>query len=300
MTRSEYYLTAAKNLGFFPFLHFEYQKRIGHFWPFKLRSKNLTGAVYARPKSSDLAVFYQIFVFDEYRCMAGLREPRLIVDLGANVGYSSAYFLSRFKDCRVIAIEPDPDNFRQLQKNVRPYSDRITTIQAAIWPTAERLDMHHPGIGAEWGVKVAPSNDGTVDAVTMPQILGLAGRDRISLLKIDIEGAEIELFKSDTSWLDAVDNLVIELHGEEAEQIFFSKIDKSRFTISRCDELTVCSTLSTDDPAQDVWHKCLRAPVFAQVEGNEGVGQLWRRKVNGKWEYKRDPETVEDAESRWW
>jgi hypothetical protein len=77
--------------------------------------------------------------------------------------------------------------------------------------------------------------------VTIPDILKKSGQERISLLKIDIEGAEIDLFKSGTEeWLDRVDNIVIELHGHDCEEAFFGKIDRSRFAISRCDELTVC------------------------------------------------------------
>jgi hypothetical protein len=68
----------------------------------------------------------------------------------------------------------------------------------------------------------------------------MSGAQRISLLKIDIEGSEIDLFRSDTTWLRQVDNIVIELHGDEARDTFFCKIDKSRFEISTCDELTVC------------------------------------------------------------
>jgi len=241
MKRSVYYSTAARNLGLLSFLHFEYQKRVNHSAPFNLISKKLDFPVRARPETSDIFAFYQILVFDEYRCLSELRSPKLIVDLGANVGYSSAYFLSRFKSCSVIAVEPDPANFAVLEKNVAPYSDRVTTIQAAVWPRRERLNLDLAGQGEEWGVRVKPSADGGVQSVTIPELLRLSGQDRISLLKIDIEGSEIELFKSGTEeWLHHVDNIVIELHGKDAEEAFFAKIDRSRFSVSRCDELTVC------------------------------------------------------------
>jgi FkbM family methyltransferase len=241
MKRSEYYSTAARNLGLLSFLHFEYQKRINHSDIFNLTSKKLDFPVGARPQTSDIFAFYQILVFDEYRCLSELRSPKLIVDLGANVGYSSAYFLSHFKSCSVIAVEPDPANFAQLQKNVAPYRGRVTTIRAAVWPRRERLDLDHAGRGQEWGVRVKPSADGAVETVTIPELLRVSGQDRISLLKIDIEGAEIDLFKSGADeWLHNVDNIVIELHGNDAEEAFFKKIDKSRFVVSKCDELTVC------------------------------------------------------------
>jgi FkbM family methyltransferase len=241
MKRSEYYSTAPKNLGLLSFFHFEYQKRVNHSGPFNLTSKMLDFPVRARPQTSDLDVFSQIFLFHEYRCLSGIESPSLIVDLGANVGYASTYFLSKFKNCPVIAVEPDPANFVELQNNVAPYGRRVTTIQAAVWPRPERIKLDHPGQGQEWGVRVKPSADGAVQAVTIPELLKVSGQDRISLLKIDIEGAEIDLFKSGTEeWLNKVDNIVIELHGEEAKETFHSAIGRSKFSISNCDELTVC------------------------------------------------------------
>ncbi len=241
MKRSEYYSTGAKNLGLLSLLHFEIQRRRSHSAPFKLTSKMLAFPVQARPRTSDIGVFAQIFFFNEYRCLAGLRNPELILDLGANVGYSSAYFLSRFKDCSVIAVEPDPANFVELQKNLAPFGGRVKTVQAAVWPHSGRMDLEHPGEGEEWGVRVRPSEKGAVRAVSIPELLAFAPQGRISLLKVDIEGSEIDLFRSDyEDWLHRVDNIVIEIHGEEAYEIFHKAIAQSNFLISTCDELTVC------------------------------------------------------------
>jgi FkbM family methyltransferase len=241
MTRSEFYLTGAKNLGLLSLLHFEIQRRRSHSAPFKLTSKMLAFPVKSRPQTSDIGVFTQIFFFDEYRCLSGLRDPKLILDLGANVGYSSAYFLSRFKDCSVIAVEPDPANFIELQKNVAPYRSRVKTFQAAVWPHSGQMELEHPGKGEEWGVRVKPSVDGKVRAISIPELLTFSSQDRISLLKVDIEGSEIDLFQSGyEEWLCKVDNIVIELHGEEAHRIFYNAIAQSNFLISTCDELTVC------------------------------------------------------------
>jgi FkbM family methyltransferase len=240
MKRTEYYSTAHRNLGLIPFLHFECQKRLRHSAPFNLISKKLDFPVRARPGTSDISVFYQILVFNEYRCVSELK-PKLILDLGANVGYSSAYFLSQFKNCSVVAVEPDPSNFFELRSNVAPYGDRVKTIQAAVWPRSGKVSLEHPGQGEEWGVRVKASGQGSIHAITVPQILKCSGHDRISLLKVDIEGAEIDLFGSHTAdWLDKVDNIVIELHGEEAKRVFHSAVAHLKFAISHCDELTVC------------------------------------------------------------
>lgn len=42
------------------------------------------------------------------------------------------------------------------------------------------------------------------------------------------------------------------------------------------------------------WHKCSRIPLFVTLEGRNPTGQRWRRKRDGKWEYRQDEETLDD------
>ena len=69
-----------------------------------------------------------------------------------------------------------------------------------------------------WGVRTRPMPDATGDAdsvpaMTIPEIVRRAGFPRIDLLKVDIEGAELELFSRNTQdWLPGVQQLVIETH----------------------------------------------------------------------------------------
>jgi hypothetical protein len=52
-----------------------------------------------------------------------------------------------------------------------------------------------------------------VRAVTIASLMDKAGFDRVDILKLDIEGAEIELFDANCEeWIDRVDAIVIELH----------------------------------------------------------------------------------------
>jgi len=72
-----------------------------------------------RRGTSDLSAFNQIFVQREYACLDDLVGVDLIVDCGAYVGYSSAYFLTQFPNSNIVAIEPDPENFSLLKKTWR-------------------------------------------------------------------------------------------------------------------------------------------------------------------------------------
>ncbi len=44
-------------------------------------------------------------------------QPKLIIDAGANVGFASLWFLQRFPNTEIIAIEPESSNCEMLKKN---------------------------------------------------------------------------------------------------------------------------------------------------------------------------------------
>lgn len=214
--------------------------------PYTLRSKDARFPLWCRPNSSDLDVFDQIFVAREYRCLDDAADVGLIIDCGANVGYSSAYLLSRFRNAHAIAIEPDAANHALLKKNLAPYGARAVTVQSAVWSHPAGLVLAEEGFGdgREWArtVREAKANEApAMTAVDIGTLLDNSGYDRISILKVDIEGSEKVVFAANyEKWIDKVDNLVIELHGEECHSVFMSAIAGRGFVVSECDELTVC------------------------------------------------------------
>jgi FkbM family methyltransferase len=201
-------------------------------------------------ESSDMEVFAQIYQQDEYACLRDLQSPRVIFDLGANVGFASAYFLSCFPASRVLSLEPDPHNYRLCQSNLAPYGNRSRLILGAAWSECGRLCLSRGtfGDGREWATEVVASNIGsteaTVQAYDIPSLLKLIGENQIDLLKIDIEGSELALFGSSSSkWIPLVRNICIELHGVECEQKFFGALRNCRYDLSRSGELTICRNI---------------------------------------------------------
>jgi FkbM family methyltransferase len=244
MRHLTWYVQAIENLGFWSFVRLQAQKHIIKATsPARLTAKTLAYPVLARRGTSDIRTFNLIFAAREYQCLDHVQEPGLIIDCGANVGYSSAYFLSRFERCIVFAIEPDPENFALLRRNLAPYGSRCRAFQSAIWWRHEPIRFTQPVVqGDEWGRAVEPgvSNEPAVPVITIPEILAMAPGMRISILKIDIEGAELELFGHDTSWLEFVDNIVIEIHGLACREKLLSAICPWRMTVSTHGELTCC------------------------------------------------------------
>ena len=211
-----------------------------------MRSGRANYPLGARSHTSDGQVFYQVFARLEYACVDEMSDVSLIIDCGANVGYSSAYFLTRFPDAKLIAVEPDPGNFKILQRNLAPFGSRVRLIQSGIWSHSCGLVISEEkfGDGREWAIQVRETKPGEppqMTAVDIGTLLRESGQSRISILKIDIERAEAIVFASNfESWIDKVDNLVIELHDEECQQIFFKAIEGQGFEISHSGELTVC------------------------------------------------------------
>lgn len=214
--------------------------------PFFLHSKYAAAPLKCRPNTSDFRVFDLIFVQREFRCLDDLGATGLIIDCGANVGYSAAYLLSRFPQTKVIAVEPDPENFVLLQENLLPYGPRARVLRAGLWSHSTGLVMAENSYrdGQEWSRQVRPARPGETPAfpaIDLGTILADSGCDRIAILKIDIERSEIAVFSANyASWLGQVDNLVIELHDTQCREVFFRAIQGQDFQITESGELTVC------------------------------------------------------------
>jgi FkbM family methyltransferase len=174
-----------------------------------VRTPEVKAPIYVRVPSSDLSAFDQVFRNGEYDFHAS--KPKVIIDAGANVGLASLLFAKRYPSARIIAIEPEQSNFDLLKENVAPYSS-ITPVHAALWYENTTLRIHDPGLG-EWGYMTLTSGKGhEVRAVTVDRLMEEFEVDLVDILKIDIEGAEKEVFSNPAAWIDRVDGIIIELH----------------------------------------------------------------------------------------
>ena len=203
----------------------------------------------ARHKSSDYDVLKQVFQEKEYSCVDDVTNVKVIIDCGANAGYASCYFLSQFPHAKIYAVEPDPDNVKMCRINTRPYSNRIKIFQSGIWShqTGLVLSQEKYRDGREWAIQVREANQGEnpdLIATDLSALIKEAGVNSVDILKIDIERSEIQVFSRNVeSWLPKIKNIVIELHDEECELVFFNAMKDYDYERTQRGELTVCKNI---------------------------------------------------------
>ncbi len=161
-------------------------------------------------------------------------DPRFIVDAGGYIGDSAAVFLSRYPRAHCVVLEPGKAH-AWAERNLARYGDRATLHQAALMGSAGFCRVHEADTGTEAHVDDA----GSVKAVTLPEIIAASPHGRIDILKIDIEGAELDLFRTAQAWLAFVDCITIELHGDRAKVEIPDTLRAAGFSLSQHGSLTV-------------------------------------------------------------
>lgn len=186
--------------------------------------------------SADTAVLKEIFLDEEYACKTDA-PPKVIFDLGSNVGASVIYFKLKYPEARVYAFEPDPRNIEKLKRNLEQLSG-VSVLQYAIGKeSGKRAFFAHPdsGISSSLHARVPGQGSLEVEGKTLDAVMEECVVSEIDILKFDIEGAEYEAFKNFKNIL-AVKHFIGELHcdlGEGNKEQFLGLFEKFRVTEKR-------------------------------------------------------------------
>lgn len=169
--------------------------------------------VYLRMDTSDFCAYRDVLVFKTKSYDPDIPgfNPKTIVDAGAHIGMASILFALKYPTARIIALEPEPSNFAALVRNTAPYQT-ITPIQAALWRQDGEVTLGASDAHPKGAFRIVESGgQQRVRAITMETVMRETGIQSIDLLKVDIEGAEKEVFQS-SPWIKYVQVIAIELH----------------------------------------------------------------------------------------
>ncbi|WP_187269502.1 FkbM family methyltransferase [Flagellimonas hymeniacidonis] len=193
-----------------------------------------------RSRTSDIPTFRHIFMEKQYHISLDFK-PQFIVDAGANIGLAAIYFINKHPHSKMVCIEPEDSNFELLQKNIKEYPN-ITALKKALSSINDQeinlIDSGHGkwGFMTELAKESRENTGGLLRTISVDEIMKQNDLETIDILKIDIEGAEKELFESNTeNWLPKTRCLIIELHDRKkagCSTSLFRAISKYDFSFS--------------------------------------------------------------------
>ncbi len=215
---------------------------------------NKTKVYFRNQNHSDFDVFKQIFNSEEYKVLVSIIKNNykfnfketILIDAGANVGYTTVYFSKRFNFSKVFCIEPSESNLQILKKNIELINE---SSDIKILPNAlcgERnlkfeLDNNFRD-GKDWSTTIKEKKEGRIEGITINEIMTSYNLETITVLKVDIEGAERFVFneKCDLSFLDKTVIIALEIHDEfNIRESIYSILKKYSFILLESGELTI-------------------------------------------------------------
>lgn len=192
-----------------------YLRRPNLEYPFILRTRSGTQIELA--DYSELTTAWHVLFGGEYRLN---QTHRRIVDLGANIGVFTLWAAQEVPDAQIVAVEPFPATFERLLQNLRrnELNGRVVCRQAAV--TAEDGPVRMDGRPSTssycrsivWHVDTDDSIE--VPGCSLGTIVNDAKFEEVDLLKVDIEGAEYDLFRGSSDHvLRRCGTIVFEYHA---------------------------------------------------------------------------------------
>jgi FkbM family methyltransferase len=199
-------------------------------------------SVELRVLAADVRTVLDVFLDREHLPPRLPRPPRLILDLGANIGLTIAHFATLYPDARIIGAELDPANAELAQANTRPWADRCHVVAAAVWieDGAVRYIEKH-GREVSHAIASGPEATATAAAISIDSLINQAVGESggVDYVKMDIEGAEVEVLRNGASWANRVRAIKVEIHPPYTLDDCLTDLERLGFVVhterGRCD-----------------------------------------------------------------
>lgn len=194
----------------------------------------------------DIIVFREIFIEKSYEKEFIVKKGDVILDIGASIGWYSCKMSDLVGETgKIIAIEPNPDNFYYLKKNIEKNNlKNIIPLNIGVWSSKRKMNLTSNKYGSllEYlqksdDLKYCQSKI-NVELNTIDNIVLDLKLEKINLIKMDIEGAEIEAIKGAKNALTRSKNICLifsayhkDISGIESYRTLFPILKKMKFKI---------------------------------------------------------------------
>lgn len=219
--REIYHLCRKQGNRRFLWLSFWYGKR-ERYLPLRLK---IGGGQWHIPDAlSFLWQYKEIFGDESYRFYTSQSKP-IIYDCGANVGLSIFYFHKLYPQAQIKAFEADTKIAAYLRENLKNnHIGGVEICQKAVWIHDEGVEMQSDGADM---ASLVSAFDSTQEKHPVPSIrlkTLLESETEITMLKMDIEGAEVAVLEDCAEQLPKIQHLFIEYHAYIGQAQSLSKI----------------------------------------------------------------------------
>ena len=162
--------------------------------------------------ASFLCMYKEIFEDHIYKFITTNKEP-YIIDGGANIGLSTIYLKLLYPNSKIVAFEPDPFIYEILKKNIKVFDfiKDVQLINKGLWNEDKILSFYSEGADAGL-IQEGLENSSEVHSIDVVSLKSYLNR-KVDFLKLDIEGAEINVLKDIESQLVNVDRIFVEYHS---------------------------------------------------------------------------------------
>jgi len=185
---------------------------------------------------ADSSVLNEIFVEKEYRPIEKYIEKANfpVLDIGAHKGFFSVFASTLNQNVSIFAYEPEEENFRALKKHVKTnHCKNVRHKNLAITADGKETTLFISQDSHNHSLVRKTEITKTVGSTTLTNLINKIGR--ISLAKIDIEGAEYDIFEATVpDILKKIDAFYIEYHKylpNHNELEIKAKLEKAGFKV---------------------------------------------------------------------
>lgn len=162
---------------------------------------------------------YRSIFEEEAYAFTPRQKPPVIIDGGANIGLTTLYWKQQFPKAQITAFEPGPHVFDALKVNIERFGlDNVELLQKGLWKEEGSLTFESDK--AEGGHFSQYSAEDSVETTEVPvtRLSPYLEVELIDMVKLDIEGAEVEVLLEAADNLDSVDHLFVEYHSYPEEE----------------------------------------------------------------------------------
>jgi len=163
---------------------------------FRLRDSTV---LWLRPFSMDLGIFHEVWDHERYTAgsISTVARDGTVVDIGAHIGLFSVFASRTLHARRIISVEPDPANFELLSRNTSANHIEGALVNAAVaGESGERRIYNNPSNTGGHSFYARGTSSILVRTVSLAELFKSSGVSECSLLKMDCEGAEMEVLEN--------------------------------------------------------------------------------------------------------